>query len=329
MKRHVYELAHGSDSLRIAIVRGRETNSSIQRKLSLLFAVLVLLCINSDSLLARSAPLASSPSIWTEEFRWSDFPLKVYVDMNDWSNSDYAVATREALDNWVKSMWNYTQTYNDTSLPAISYLLYLSDVNATQNYDVYLTFAADNILPNSNTVGLTTYSWDTFTHSPVGPITMNITTFSAKAEKLFVRNVIMHEFGHVLGLGHSQSSATLNGPELMYYASSKNQVVYPSTLDVYGLTMLYAGKFNQSVQLPDYIPYVMLAEGAIPPPQTSFWEDYRPYFPILGILIIIIVAVAVLSQITKEKRHNDYLEPTPPPAPEDDTPISLNSEGQQ
>lgn len=298
-------------------------------KTLLILILLMFLCAVPDLGSNKSVLAASSYSIATEEFRWSNFPLKVYVDMNDWSRPDYAVATREALDNWVKGMWNYTQTYNDTSLPAISYLLYLSDVNATQNYDVYLTFSADNIPPNSNTVGLTTYSWDTFTHNPVGHITMNITTFSATATKLSVKNVIMHEFGHVLGLGHSQSSATLNGPELMYYASSKNQVVYPSTLDVYGLTMLYAGKFSQSVQLPDYIPYVMLAEGAIPPPQTSFWEDYRPYFPILGILIIIIIAVAVLSQITKEKRHNDYLEPPPPTAPEDDTPILLNSEAQQ
>jgi hypothetical protein len=247
--------------------------------------------------------------------------------MNIWSKLDYAVATREALDNWVKSTWNYTQTYNNTSLPAISYLLYLSDVNATQDYDVYLTFAADYIPPNPNTVGLTTYSWDTFTHNPAGPITVNITTFSTTATKVFVKNVIMHEFGHVLGLGHSQSSATLNGPELMYYASSKNQVVYPSTLDVYGLSMLYVGRFYQNVTLPDYIPYVMLAEGAIPPPQTSFWEDYRPYFPIVGILIIIIIAVAVLAQLTKEKRHDNNLEPPPPPTPE--IALLLNTEARQ
>jgi hypothetical protein len=236
--------------------------------------------------------------------------------MNDWSKSDYAIAAHEALDNWMKSIWNYTQTYNDTSLPSINYMFYVSDVNATHNYDVYLTFTADNIPPNSNTVGLTTYSWDALTHSPISPITINITTFSATATKLFVKNVIMHEFGHVLGLGHAYPSTTSNGPELMYFTSTKNQVVYPSTLDVYGLTMLYAGKFNQNIQLPDYIPYVMLAEGAILPPQTDFWEDYKPYFPILGVLALIIIAAAVLGQITKEKRHDDVLEPPPPPTPD-------------
>jgi hypothetical protein len=60
----------------------------------------------------------------------------------------------------------------------------------------------------------------------------------------------------------------------------------------------------------------MLAEGAILPPETDFWEDYRPYFPILGVLALIIIAAAVLGQITKEKRHGDVLEPPPPPTPD-------------
>ncbi len=287
-----------------------------KRHAVLMFLVTAVVNFGLLHMVAFSAPFTSSYYIATEEFRWSNFPLRVYIDMNDWSKSDYAVAVHEALDNWVKSIWNYTQTYNDTSLPAINYLLYMSDVNATHDYDVYLTFTADNIPPHSNTVGLTTYSWDALTHSPIGPITINITTFSATATKLFVKNVVMHEFGHVLGLGHAYPSATSNGPELMYYTSSRNQVVYPSTLDVYGLTMLYAGKFDQNVQLPDFVPYVMLAEGAIPPPETSFWEDYQPYLPLLGILVLLLVAAAVLGQLTKEKKHGEIQQPPPPPTPD-------------
>jgi hypothetical protein len=273
------------------------------------------LCISLDWQAVYAASPMSSYYIATEEFHWSNFPLKVYVDMNDWSTPDYALAVREALDSWVKSIWNYTQTYNESSLPTITYLLYISDANATHDYDVYLTFTGGNIPPNSNTVGLTTYAWDALTHRPLAPITINITTFSATATKLFVKNVVMHEFGHVLGLGHAYASATLNGPELMYYSSSKNQVVYPSTLDVYGLVSLYSGKYSQNIQLPDYIPYVMLAEGAIPPPETSLWEDYRSYLPVLGVLLLLVIAAIMLSQLTKEKRHDEVQEPIPPPTP--------------
>ncbi len=272
-------------------------------------------CLNLQA--AYAAPFTSSYYIATEEFRWSSFPLKVYVDMNVWSEPEYAVAVREALDNWVKSIWNYTQTYNDTSLPLINYVLYMSDTNITHDYDVFITFTEDNIPPNTNTVGLTTYSWDTLTHRPIAPITINITTFSATATKLFVKNVVMHEFGHVLGLGHAHPSTTLNGPELMYYSSSKNQVVYPSSLDVYGLVSLYSGKYDQNIQLPDYIPYVMLAEGAIPPPETSLLEDYKKYIPIVGVLLLLIIAVAVLGQFMKEKKHEEtVLQPPPPPSPD-------------
>jgi hypothetical protein len=195
--------------------------------------------------------------------------------MNEWSAPEYDVAVREALDSWVKSIWNYTHTYNDTSLAMINYLFYVSNVNATPNYDVYVTFTANKMPPDSNTVGLTTYRWDAFTHEPIPPITINITTYSGGVDNFFVE------------------------------------------LDVYGLTRLYAGNFGQNVQLPPYIPYVMLAEGAIPPPQTSLLEDYKKYIPIVGVLLLLIIAVAVLGQFMKEKKHEEtVLQPPPPPSPD-------------
>ena len=189
----------------------------------------------------------------------------------------------------------------------------MSGVNATQNYDVYVTFTADKMPPGSNTVGLTTYRWDALTHEPIPPVTINITTYSATASSFFVKNVVMHEFGHALGLGHAGQANTWNGPELMYYASSKNQVMYPSTLDVYGLTRLYAGDFGHNVQLPPYLPYVMLAEGTVPPPEQTLLNDYAKYIPIVGLLLLLIVAVAVVGQLTKEKPEPKEPQPPPPP----------------
>lgn len=261
---------------------------------------------------AFSAP-SSPPVIALEEFRWTSFPLNVYVDMNRWTIPDYAVAVREALDSWVKSIWNYTETYN-VSLPAINYAFYVSNINATGHYDVAFTFTPDNMPPSSNTVGLTTYSWNSITHTPIAPITINITTVSGTAANLFVKNVAMHEFGHALGLGHATSPNTLNGPELMYYTSSKTEVIYPSTLDIYALASLYDNKFSQNVQLPSNIPYVMLAEGTIPPSVgTSFWDDYQPYLPLAGVFILLVVAAIVLEHLAKEDRHEGIPQAPPPP----------------
>jgi len=261
----------------------------------------------------QSSQLQNADSIVLEEFRWTKYPVKVLVDMNQWTQPEYAVAVREALDSWIKSIWNYTNTYNDTSLARVNYLFYLNDANSTTNYDVLISFAPDKIPPGPNTVGLTTYSWDLTTHQPVPPITINITTYSGTASTLFVKNIAMHEFGHALGLGHANSQNTLNGPELMYYSSSKNQVVYPSTLDVYGLTRVQNGSYGQTVYLPSSIPYVMLAEGDIPPPQIIPWEDYRKYTPLFIVLFLVVVVAAVLGLVSREKKPED-LQPPPSPA---------------
>ena len=294
----------------------------IKEKSILCLLLVVALLVGCSSSAGKSVLVQSSISIALEEFRWTwtRFPLKVLVDMNQWSVPDYAVAVREALDDWMKGIWNYTQTFNDTSLPAMSYVFYVSSVNATQDYDVLVTFTSDRMPPGSSVVGLTTYDYDPAMREPIPPITINVTTSSATASSLFVKDVVMHEFGHALGLGHASSPSTLNGPELMYYTSSKNEVVYPSTLDVYGLTELYRGVFSQSVQLPVDVPYVMLTEGTVPlptvtPPAASLWEDYKQYLPIIVVLLLLIVAAIVLARIGKEKSPEEPPQPLPPPPP--------------
>jgi hypothetical protein len=283
----------------------------------LLVGALLLGCISS----AVSGALVQAPySIELEEFRWSRFPLKVLVDMNHWSVPDYAVAVREALDDWMKSIWNYTQTFNDTSLPAISYALYISSINATQDYDVLVTFTPNRIPPDSSIVGLTTYDFNPATREPIPPIIINATTSSATASSLFVKDVVMHEFGHALGLGHAASSSTLNGPELMYYASSKTEVAYPSTLDVYGLSELYKGTFSQNVQLPFDMPYMMLTEGTVPAPTvvaptTTLWDEYKKYLPIVVVLLLLTVVIIVLAQIRKQRSPEEPAAPLPPIPP--------------
>ena len=286
-----------------------------RRKKMSIYGFLLSLVLLSGCTFAvvQSSQLQNTDSIALEEFRWTKYPVRVLVDMNQWTQPEYAVAVREALDGWIKSIWNYTNTYNDTSLARVNYLFYLNDVNSTTNYDVLISFAPDNIPPGPNTVGLTTYSWDLATHQPVPPIIINITTYSGTAPTLFIKNIAMHEFGHALGLGHALPQNTLNGPELMYYSSSKNDNVYPSTLDVYGLTQVYNGSYGQTVYLPSSIPYVMLAEGNIPPPQIIPLEDYRKYTPLLIVLFLVVVVAAILGRVSREKKTED-LQPPPPPA---------------
>ncbi len=258
----------------------------------------------------------TSTYIQLQEYRWNRFPLKVLVNMNQWSVPSYASAAREALDSWMKSVWNFTKTFEVTSLPTMSYLLYLTNVNITKNYDVLISFTATNIPPDSNTVGLTECKWDQLRHEPIPPIYINITTFSGTADDLSIKNIVMHEFGHALGLGHASVARTLNGPELMYHISTKDQTVYPSTLDVHALTELYKGSFDSNIYLPDNIPHIMLAEGAIVPPTPSrpdYWKILQQYTPIFVLLALATTAaVIVLAWVNFEKQSQEKMhQPSP------------------
>lgn len=224
--------------------------------------------------------------------------------MNEWTRSSYATDVREILDAWIGAIWNYSQTFNDTTLTNVNYVLYISNFNSTSQYDVFISFAPGEVSPSSNAVGLTTYEWDSFTHEPTPPILINITTYYTTAPDLFIRNVVMHEFGHALGLGHASSQSTTDGPELMYYVSSRNQAAYPSTLDVYGLTVLYKGSYSQTVQLREDIPYVMITSGNLTPPPpiiTNFWRDYERYFLLAASVLVMLVALALMRHPRKRE----------------------------
>lgn len=274
----------------------------------------LILCSFLSFPLWSTAASASQPLIGLEEFRWSTFPLSVFVDANENAKSSYVSALREALDTWEASLWEYKTTYNDTTLPIVSFALYVSGVNSSQVYDVTVAFEAEEMPPGSRVVGLTNLDWDPITHVPQQPLIVNITTYQATASDEFVKNVAMHEFGHVLGLDHADSSDTSNGPELMYSESAIYGTVYPSTLDAYALSRLYRGRYGQRIQLPTSIPYELLTAGSPPPSTIPFpWQRLLPYLFILaGIGIIAAAAFVTLNRSGRKPKPQETEVPKPP-----------------
>jgi hypothetical protein len=268
----------------------------------------------------------SSPSIELAGIRWNRFPLKVLMDMNQWSRPDYMFAVREAIDIWVWSMWTYSDYFNDTTLETMRYTFYVSNVNATSSYDILITFTSDEIY--AGVVGLTSYKWNPITHAPKTPVIINLTTYSGTASLQFVKNIAMHEFGHSLGLGHASQRNTIDGPELMYFQTPTESTVYPSTLDLYALSVLYQGDFSQSVQLPTSMPYEMVQPtttqpNMMPDPtQPDFYqvfqsisealsvithhilENDRAYLVALAVFLFIFIFASALGKKEQEKNSS-------------------------
>jgi len=126
------------------------TNKEVERmsnpiKLKPIAGLLVTTLLLASLALSSSQQTANAQtnSIDLEEFRWSysSFPLRVLVDMNQWSVDAYAPIVHDTLDTWLASIWNYTASYDSTNLNAISYLIFFSDVNSTSNYDILITFS--------------------------------------------------------------------------------------------------------------------------------------------------------------------------------------------
>jgi len=233
---------------KVAALTGHKKNLGIIS----FFFLITLFSLTTISVYESRASI-SPAFIDVEGFRLTKFPLKILVDMNQWSTSEYAFAVHEAVDTWFMSIRTYSSSYNDTTLTIMDFTFFVSNINATTDYDIFITFTANEI--SHEVIGQTSYQWNPISHEILLPVIINLTTYSQTANYLFIKNVAMHEFGHALGLGHTSSQVTENGPELMYFTTYIDRVIYPSTLDLYGLIMVYKGNFKQSVQLPANIPY--------------------------------------------------------------------------
>jgi len=158
-------------------------------------------------------------------------------------------------------------------------------------FDIYVNWTQFPLSNISNEVGLSTLYPKR--DSTINYSTINLATHTMHGDALSVgdmQNIALHEFGHSLGLGHSNYAG-----DLMYASYSMSSAAESiSTLDAYGIATLFAWKIEpssfypirnwlvaNSAVLPSDIPY----EG-LPVSQQNVSPQTAAENPVIQILVL-------------------------------------------
>jgi hypothetical protein len=181
---------------------------------------------------------------------WRKSTLTVLLEPH--TSNEYNVNALEGIRWWTRAIRVFTALYGHEHLERIEIVTLVNGVNGTSG-DITVRFVDDL---GGRTCGMTYLNGygDEITTARI-----SISLRCVGSDMELVRVVSSHEFGHALGLDHTE-----NNMDLMYQYVVRG--ARPSTLNLYALAVAYSwlrgstSSIPSSVTLPSSIPYLHLLD---------------------------------------------------------------------
>jgi predicted Zn-dependent protease len=191
-------------------------------------------------------------SLELQQITWNHSTISVLIipqENESWWNPSHLNATLRAICEWNQAIQDFTSNYTDYA--------YLSKLRMTptvaytmdSGFDVYV-FWSETPSRVADEVGYTKTFYNVDSRS-IKNSTINLASKLLQGlyslNEIEMQNVVLHELGHSLGLGHSNFTEDLMYP--IFSMNPLNRVQALSTLDLYGVSAVFQWMSNSSNSL--------------------------------------------------------------------------------
>jgi hypothetical protein len=290
----------------------------------LLILTMLLITPFSGAIVQVQAQNQKIDSLEIQGITWNHATLNVLLippQNQSWWNPLFLNSTIRAIGQWNDAISYFSSNFSLYSyLSSVKLNWAIADV-AEDGFDIYLSWTKSPIANTYNEIGL-----ETSTSEGNVILTSNIslaaeTSHGNSLNTIDMQNIALHELGHSLGLGHSNSTG-----DIMYPAYTiLSPPILISTLDAYGVSTIFAWLQktfdfnpvnqwlqNEPINLPPNIQYANLpVSPQNASPQTL---DDNPIIetltlmveilvhPEIAIIVIVFIAVLIIIAVIPKKK---------------------------